>query len=242
MEERFLIGYARVSTEDQDLRLQIEALTRYGVPEDRIITEKKSGKTLSNRKLRQLIRFLRKGDRIVVWKLDRLGRSVKDLIFLIEEIEKAEADIVSLTEGIDTTTAIGRLFFHIMASLAEFERSLTAERTRAGMLAKQLENPNYRFGPKRSIEDVPARLKQIQYLYDRGELELLPKYKQRGADQGMRIGFTVKRGVLEPLLAALNDCVKDEKPIKRSLTISRWMEEGCPGLKLRDEDKIEDIE
>lgn len=241
MDGRFLIGYARVSTEDQDLRLQIEALERYGVPTDRIITEKKSGKSLKGRNLHTLVlSCLKKGDRIVVWRLDRLGRSLKELIQIVEMIEAAGADLVSLRDNLDTSTAGGKLYFHMMGAMAEFERNLTSERTKAGMLAKKLRDPNFKAGAKHSIVDVPARLEQLQLLYDNGELVLIPKIKQRGAQKGQRIGFTVKRGVLEPVLDALNKCVKGEKPIGRTLTISRWMEDGCPGLVLRDEDKIED--
>ncbi len=238
MEDRFLIGYARVSTEDQELRLQIDALKKYGVPESKIITEKKSGKKLRNRKLYQLItEFLREGDRIVVWKLDRLGRSVKELVEIVELIEKSGADFISLTEGINTSTAAGRMYFHMFAAIAEFERGLISERTKAGMLAKKLADPDYRAGAKNKIADVPARIEQVQEFYDSGEIVLLAKYKQRGPKKGERSGYTVRRGVLGPLMDALNECVKDEKPITNTLTISRWMEDGCRGLKLREEDE-----
>ncbi len=238
MEGRFLIGYARVSTEDQDLRLQIDAIRRYGGPDMPIIREKKSGKSLKNRKLYRALDLLRPGDRIVVWKLDRLGRSVKDLITVVETLEAVGADLVSLTEGIDTSTAMGRFFFHIMAAIAELERGMISERTKAGMLAKKLADPNFTAGAPPKIEGVPARLAQIQVLYDAGEIELAPKYRQRGPNKGQRAGYTLKgRGKLEPLREALNACAPGAPEIKSSLTISRWLEDGCPGLKLREDDK-----
>jgi len=99
MEKRYLIGYAWVSTEDQDLRLQIEALKRYGVPESRIITEKKSGATLHGRKLYDILSHgIGRGERLMVWKLDRLGRSMQELIQIVEMIEEAGADFVSITD------------------------------------------------------------------------------------------------------------------------------------------------
>lgn len=241
MDGRFLIGYARVSTEDQELRLQIDALKKYGVPESHIITEKKSGKSLKGRKLFEVLKFLRKGDRMVVWRLDRLGRSLKELVQIVDMIEDAGADLVSLRDNIDTTTAGGRFYFHMMAAMAEFERNLTSERTKAGMLAKKLADPTFRPGAKRSIADVPARLAQLQLLYDNREIEIIPKVKQRGPKKGERVGYTIKgKGKLGPLREALNGCVKGEKDIQNTLTISRWMEDGCEGLRLRPEDQLEE--
>lgn len=107
------------------------------------------------------------------------------------------------------------------------------------MLAKKLADPTYRAGAKPSIEGVPARLEQLQALYDAGEFEIIPKFKQRGPDKGKPCGYAIKgRGYLNSLRTVLNDCVKGEKPIKNTLTISRWLEAGCPGMVLRDEDKL----
>ncbi len=128
-----LIGYARVSTEDQDTALQRDALTGAGC--ERIFEETASGARIDREQLRAAIDFARKGDSVVVWKLDRLARSLTQLIQTIEELERNGVGFRSLTESIDTTTAGGRLIFHIFGALAEFERAIIRERTRAGLLA-----------------------------------------------------------------------------------------------------------
>ena len=129
-----LIGYARVSTDDQDLSLQIEALEEAGC--ERIYKDRKSGKDLNREGWKDCRMDLRAGDTLIVWKLDRLGRSVVDLVKLAEEFRDEGVDLVVLTQSIDTRTVAGRLMFNIMASFAEWERELTAERTKAGMQAK----------------------------------------------------------------------------------------------------------
>ena len=132
-----IIGYARVSTQDQSLELQISALKKAGCK--KIIDDKLSGSRAERPGLTKLLEMLRKGDTLVVWKLDRLGRSVKNLVDLITELHRQGVQFKSLTDSIDTGTASGRFFFHVMASLAEMERELTVERTRAGLaVARQL--------------------------------------------------------------------------------------------------------
>lgn len=131
-----LIGYARVSTEDQNLDLQIDALKRSGVPADAIYVEKISGAARRRPQLDLALKNLRAGDVLVVWRLDRLARSLRDLVRRIEVIENKGAGFRSLTESLDMTTAGGRLILHVMAAIAEFERQLIADRTRAGMRAK----------------------------------------------------------------------------------------------------------
>ncbi|WDI31571.1 recombinase family protein [Hyphococcus flavus] len=132
-----LIGYARVSTDDQDLTLQRQALEERGC--ERIYEDKKSGKNLNRDGWRECRADLRTGDTLVVWKLDRLGRNVIDLIKLAEEFREDGIELVVLTQAIDTTTPIGRFMFNIFASMAEWERDMTAERTKAGMAAKAAE-------------------------------------------------------------------------------------------------------
>ena len=126
-----LIGYARVSTKDQDLSLQIEALEKAGC--DKIYKDKISSGQSSREGLNLAMEVLRNGDSLVVWKLDRLGRSVKELVNIINQLEKREVNFMSLTDKIDTSSTAGRFFFHIMASLAQMERELIIERTRAGL-------------------------------------------------------------------------------------------------------------
>ncbi len=132
-----LIGYARVSTRDQNLELQQEALVKAGC--QKIFDDKVSGTRIDRPGLAKALEILREDDTLVVWKLDRLGRSVKQLVNLVGELHKRGIQFKSLTDAIDTGTPSGRFFFHVMASLAEMERELIVERTRAGLeMAKQL--------------------------------------------------------------------------------------------------------
>ena len=132
-----LIGYARVSTQDQNLDLQRQALEQAGC--QKIYEDKLSGSRTDRPGLAQALDMLREGDTLVVWKLDRLGRSVKQLVDLVGQLQKEGAQFKSLTDSIDTSTPSGRFFFHVMASLAEMERELIIERTRAGLeIARQL--------------------------------------------------------------------------------------------------------
>ena len=125
------IGYARVSTRDQNLDLQTAALKQAKC--DRIFEETMSGAKRVRPELERTLDHVRAGDTLVVWKLDRLGRSVKDLVELVGELEKRGVHFQSVTDNIDTSTPAGRFFFHVMASLAQMERELLVERTRAGL-------------------------------------------------------------------------------------------------------------
>lgn len=126
-------GYARVSTDDQNLTLQLNALKEAGCA--RVFTDKASGARLARPGLDDALSHLRASDTLVVCKLDRLGRSVKGLVDLVIALEGREVHFRSLTDGLDTKTPAGRFFFHIMASLAQMERELIVERTRAGLAA-----------------------------------------------------------------------------------------------------------
>ncbi len=128
-----LIGYARVSTTDQKLELQTDALQEVGCK--KIFEDRLSGTKKNRAGLTEAQEYLREGDTLVVWKLDRLGRSVKDLVELVADLQKREVNFRSLTDGIDTSTTAGRFFFHVMSALAEMERELIEERTRAGLAA-----------------------------------------------------------------------------------------------------------
>jgi DNA invertase Pin-like site-specific DNA recombinase len=130
-----LVGYARVSTDDQNLDLQLNALREAKVPEGQIFKEHISGVAKNRPQFEKAMKHLRRGDVLVVWKLDRLGRSLEELVTLIKSFDDRGIELRSLTEGIDTTTALGRLFYHMMAALAQFERDLISERTKAGLEA-----------------------------------------------------------------------------------------------------------
>ena len=126
-----LIGYARVSTEEQSLDVQLDALRQAGC--ERVFTDKASAAKPHRPGLSEAQSHLREGDLLVVWKLDRLGRSVKGLVDLVGALDQQGVQFRSLTDGIDTTTPHGRFFFHMMASLAQMERELIAKRTKAGL-------------------------------------------------------------------------------------------------------------
>lgn len=131
-----LIGYARVSTDDQNLNLQRDALKGAGC--ERMFEDMASGAKADRTGLAALMTVLRAGDTVVIWRLDRLGRSLKNLIELVEQFEAAKVGLRSLQENIDTTTSGGRLVFHLFGALAEFERNLIRERTQAGMAAARM--------------------------------------------------------------------------------------------------------
>jgi DNA invertase Pin-like site-specific DNA recombinase len=131
-----LVGYARVSKEEQNLELQINSLKDLGCHETFIFTDKVSGAKAQRPGLDECLQVLEKGDTLVVWRLDRLGRSMAHLVRLIEELRQQGISFKSICDGvIDTTTASGELIFNIFSSLAQFERRLTQERTRAGLTA-----------------------------------------------------------------------------------------------------------
>ncbi len=125
------IGYCRVSTNDQNLNLQTDALNLAGCK--KIFKDIVSGAKSKRPGLAGVIDYVRKGDIIVVWRLDRLGRSLKDLIAIVGELENKGVELESLHESINTTTSSGKLYFHMFASLAEFERNIISERTKAGL-------------------------------------------------------------------------------------------------------------
>lgn len=128
-----LVGYARVSTQDQNLELQNDALAKAGC--DRIFTEIISGTRSEQTGLQEALNILRSGDTLVVWRLDRLGRSLKHLIDIVNQLREKGVDFLSLQESINTTTSGGNLIFHMFGALAEFERDVIRERTQAGLRA-----------------------------------------------------------------------------------------------------------
>ncbi len=128
-----LIGYARVSTDDQNLALQQDALNQAGC--EQVFKDKLGGAKAERPGLREALKYARSGDTLVVWRLDRLSRSLKDLIEMVNRLESEGVGLKSLQEAIDTTSSSGKLVFHIFGALAEFERNLIRERTQAGLQA-----------------------------------------------------------------------------------------------------------
>lgn len=135
-----MIGYARVSMADQNPQLQIDALKAAGVPEDRIFFDRKSGSGVYREQFAMMLREAREGDIIVIWKLDRLGRTVRQVLGTFEELAAKGASVRVITQpGMDTSTVMGRLIITIMAAVAEMERDLTRERTAAGLAVARSE-------------------------------------------------------------------------------------------------------
>jgi len=157
-----LIGYARVSTDDQSLDLQLDALNEAGCK--RVFTDKASGTKKNRPGLTEALSHLREGDVLVIWKLDRLGRTVKGLVDFVGELAEREVQFRSLTDGIDTTTPTGRFFFHVMASLAQMERELIVERTKAGLASARLRGRLV--GRKRSM--TPSKIESAKRLLSAG--------------------------------------------------------------------------
>jgi DNA invertase Pin-like site-specific DNA recombinase len=161
-----LIGYARISTNEQNLNLQTDALTKAGC--EKIFTDTASGAKSDRTGLTEAINFMRKGDTLCVWKLDRLGRSLKHLIETVLALQALGKGFCSLQENIDTTTSGGKLFFHIFGALAEFERDIIRERTRAGLASARSRG---RLGGRPSIMNS-KKLNMATSLYADGKTQV----------------------------------------------------------------------
>jgi DNA invertase Pin-like site-specific DNA recombinase len=158
-----LIGYARVSTSDQTLNLQKDALEKIGC--SKIFTDTASGAKAERKGLEEALDYVREGDILVVWRLDRLGRSLKHLIETITKLNNRKIGFKSIQESIDTTTSGGKLVFHIFGALAEFERDIIRERTQAGLQAARARG---RKGgrPKAKALNTPKKITLVQSLYN----------------------------------------------------------------------------
>ncbi|WP_321875644.1 recombinase family protein [Burkholderia cenocepacia] len=153
------IGYARVSTQEQETRAQIDALTKAGV--DAVHEEKRSGASMRRPVLDKLLRNLRRGDVLVVYKLDRIARSLKHLLSIIDRIQERGAGFESLTEHIDTNSPSGRLMLQILGAFAEFEREMIRERTKSGMQAAK--KRGIRLGRPRCLRSEDERRVVLQW-------------------------------------------------------------------------------
>ena len=163
------IGYGRTSTVDQKLDLQIDALEKYGC--EQIYSEKKSGTIRNRPELDKMLESLRSGDEVVIWKLDRIGRSLQHLIEIVDIIRSKGAALVSLQDNINTTTASGKLVFHMFGALAEFERSLISERTKAGLAAAKARGR--KLGrPEGLSKKAEEKSRLVQSYYEEGKLSV----------------------------------------------------------------------
>lgn len=186
------IGYARVSTKDQSLDLQIDALKKEGCKQ--IFHEVVSGAKTERAELDCLLSQLRKGDILVIWKLDRLGRSLKHLVHLVHELIEKGIGLQSINDPIDTTTSQGRLVFNIFASLAEFEREIIRERTQAGLKAARARG---RVGgrPKGLSEKAQQKAIAAQALYKDQKLSIIEICKNLSISKATLYKYLRHQGV-----------------------------------------------
>jgi DNA invertase Pin-like site-specific DNA recombinase len=186
------IGYARVSTNNQSLDLQVDALQKEECEE--VFTEVASGAKTARPVLDDLLSRLRAGDVLVIWKLDRLGRSLKHLVTLATELMERKIGLISLNDPIDTTTPQGRLIFNIFASLAEFERDLIRERTQAGLEAARARG---RTGgrPRGLSKQAEATAMAAETLYREGQLSVQEICDQLGISKPTLYAYLRHRGV-----------------------------------------------
>lgn len=157
-----LIGYARVSTEDQRMDMQVDALIASGVSPDHIFQESVSGTNAKRPELQSCLKALRSGDTLVIYKLDRLGRSVSELLDLVTGLEKRGVHIHAIRDQIDTKTAVGRVMFHMLAAFAQFERDIISERTKAGMKAAKARGHRGGRKPKMTPAMVKAAISMLE--------------------------------------------------------------------------------
>jgi len=202
LEDGRLVGYARVSTDEQVLDMQITALTTHGVDPEWIWVEKMSGKTMKRPQLENAMKMMRPGNILVVWKLDRLGRSVLGVLNTLEALEQRGIGFRSLTENFDTTTSIGRAMLNMSAMFAQLERDMISERTKEGV-HRAMAN-GVKFGRERAM--TPARI---------------ARYKRLIVEHP---GMTKK--------AIVKDLQSDRfNPPTISLgSFHNWFKAGCPGL------------
>ena len=187
-----IFGYQRVSTKDQEFDLQTDALEKYGC--EKIYSDVASGAKASRPALDTLISQLRPDDVVVVYKLDRLGRSLKHLIELIESLAAMKVGLVSLNDPVDTTSAQGRLITNIFASIAEFERELIAERTKAGLVSARARG---RKGgrPEGLSKDAENKAAAAEALYKDGNLSVSAICEQLGIAKSTLYKYLRLRGV-----------------------------------------------
>lgn len=209
-------GYARVSTVDQDLRLQRDALIAAGVPEAHIFEDHKSGRTMNRAGLKRVMKLMRPGDCLVVWRLDRIGRNTRGLLGVTEELEKHDIQLVSLKEDIDTTTAGGKLMVTMLAEMAQFESDVNAERTRAGMAAARERGSKH--GRENYILSQPPMLKKFTQLWLAGNIP--------DGDIGAR-----------RLIKFMNEEVgRSGRKYKAPASYTNWKNQKFPGLRAKWEE------
>lgn len=200
-------GYVRVSTEEQSLDLQMDALKAAGVPLERIYSDKASGRSMRRPGLERVRRVMRKGDCLVVWRLDRLGRSALGLATTIKELEENGVHFKTLDWDLDTSGPFGKLIFTLMAAIAELESDMISQRTKAGVAAAKARGQE--FGRKHYIVGYPKRLKEFTRLWASGELEEM---------------------TAEAVVDAMHDADKKAPKFKQAQSYRNWKAKGFSGF------------
>lgn len=201
--------------------MQRKALIAYGVPPEQIVEEKASGKSMNRKALKLLMQSLRPGDVLVVWKLDRLGRTLTGVLDALETIEKMGVHFVSLTEKFDTSSPMGKAFLQFAMVMAELERNLISERTKAGIAARKL--AGQKFGRRHAIRDNAKRIARLRKLDQEGKL--------RDADGELLMPA-------HELVEILNQADKTVAPITNPETVRRYKRSGYPGLDPTEEEPL----
>lgn len=205
------IGYWRVSTPEQEPGYQIDLLQKAGIPESQIFGEKLTGAKMSRPQLELAFKLARRGDCIVVWKLDRLGRSLKDVLFTVDELAERGINVRSLTEPVDTTSSMGRLMMQILLAVAEMERNLISERTKTSMEYKRSQDPSWKPGRPHSITGYPKRIAWLKKVLKNGDLA-----NMTGSE----------------VIAALNKADRKAPQIKVPQVWYNFRRAGLPGIEL----------
>jgi DNA invertase Pin-like site-specific DNA recombinase len=222
-----LTGYMRVSTDMQEMDMQRSALIKYGVPPDRIFFDVMTGARMDRAGLRRAIKAMWAKDTLVVWKLDRLGRNTIGALQQIDELTNAGIHIASVTENIDPKTPMGKLMITILAGVAQWERDLIAERTKAGIAA--FKERGGKMGQPHPVLDRPWRLEKFNELVALG---------------AVRTDKKVKGGLPDAqIVALLNDADKGQKAAKGVKAMSEqsyrnWKSKGFPGYQIPNDDDV----
>ena len=161
-----LIGYARVSTSDQNPALQSDALKAVGVAEENIFVEHKSGKNLDRPELKKCLATLKEGDTLIVWKMDRLGRSLKDLVNIVSDLDERKVSVKFLDAGfLDRNTSLGKAMFNMIGTMAQLEKDMNGERTRAGLASARKRG---KVGGRPKLKKTDESFEKVKRLSDAG--------------------------------------------------------------------------
>ena len=201
------IGYARVSTQDQSLELQCDALKKFGC--DKIYQEKRSA-VKERKELNKMNKSVRPGDTIVVWKLDRLGRSLRHLINQVNDYKERGIELVSIQDNINTTTPQGRLMFNLFATFAEFERELISERTKAGLKAAR-EKGKFGGRPKGLTKESKKKAWAVKGMLDKLDKEGNPFYTTSEIQKKLKVSKTTYYRLIKHIEEEINKVPKKVK-------------------------------